>query len=477
LNPRPKAYESLAPLIMSLFLRDYLELRLTIAIKTAIIMAIMKLRGKFTVIEYGNDKGSISWRVSGTKMDGTRVRENYKTKTEALGQKQQLEIEAINAEPDHRIATTRLRPDQLAAAESAFRRLEEKKFPLTLTQAIDFALENYREPVKQTTLQAALNEFIAERQASNDRPTTIRNLKQRIGGIVDHQPEKQLAQVTDAEVKDAISKPGRGPVTRNNERRALLQFFNWASEKGYCAQNPVTAVDPVKVDHEEPQVLPLEKVRALLAAASSYKGGVVLPYVALSLFAGIRPAELSRLSWGSIKLEGGTIAIDAKGSKLRARRVIEMPRLATGKGDAKLPPNLVDWLQPHALKKTPIVGKNFRKDLDQVKERAGLVSRETAKSQAKLPKKKKGRVVQAHRYWKKLIPLCWCPDILRHTAISNHFAWCQHEGRTAQWAGNSPDMVHRHYKGLVEAEEAAEFWAIKPDSVGEIIPMPKAGAA
>ncbi len=31
----------------------------------------------------------------------------------------------------------------------------------------------------------------------------------------------------------------------------------------------------------------------------------------------------------------------------------------------------------------------------------------------------------ARRYWKKLIPVCWAPDILRHTAISNHFAMVQ----------------------------------------------------
>ena len=431
----------------------------------------MKLRGQFQIGEFANPNKSISWRVTGTKPNGERVRENYKTEAEALGRKQALEIEASNFEPDHRIATTRLTPGQIAAAESAFRRLDEKKFPLTLDQVIDYAIKNYREPVKQITLKTALEDFIEERTSANDRPLTIRNLKQRIGNIVDHQPERQLSEITEAQIKEAIEKPGRGPVARNNERRALGQFFNWATSKGYCVSTPVT-VQPVKVDKENPQIMPLAKVRALLSAASAYKDGAVLPYVALSLFAGIRPTELSRLTWANIKLDRGTIRIDEKVAKLRARRVIELPRL--GDDDAKLPPNLVDWLLPYALKKKPIVGKNWRKDLDKVKELAGLVTRETAKSATKKPKKKKGRIVQARLYWKKLVPICWCPDILRHTAISNHFAWCKHEGETATWAGNSPEMIHRHYKDLVDREDAEEFWGIKPEE--NIISLAAAGS-
>jgi hypothetical protein len=42
---------------------------------------------------------------------------------------------------------------------------------------------------------------------------------------------------------------------------------------------------------------------------------------------------------------------------------------------------------------------------------------------------------------------------------------CEHEGKTAKWAGNSPDMIHRHYKELVEPEDAREFWDIRPQNV------------
>ena len=42
----------------------------------------------------------------------------------------------------------------------------------------------------------------------------------------------------------------------------------------------------------------------------------------------------------------------------------------------------------------------------------------------------------------------WVPDYMRHTALSNNFAHNKHEGETASWAGNSPNIIHRHYKGV-----------------------------
>ncbi len=38
----------------------------------------------------------------------------------------------------------------------------------------------------------------------------------------------------------------------------------------------------------------------------------------------------------------------------------------------------------------------------------------------------------------------------------------QHEGQTASWAGNSPDIIQKHYKGLVKPKDAIEFWQLTP---------------
>ena len=33
------------------------------------------------------------------------------------------------------------------------------------------------------------------------------------------------------------------------------------------------------------------------------------------------------------------------------------------------------------------------------------------------------------------------------------------------WAGNLPNFIHRHYKGLVKETDATEFWEITPATV------------
>ena len=64
----------------------------------------------------------------------------------------------------------------------------------------------------------------------------------------------------------------------------------------------------------------------------------------------------------------------------------------------------------------------------------------------------------------------WTPDILRHTGISNHLADFQNEGKTAAWAGNSPDIIQRHYKGLVKQADAKEFWKLTPETDQTVTP-------
>jgi integrase len=174
-----------------------------------------------------------------------------------------------------------------------------------------------------------------------------------------------------------------------------------------------------------------------LSAARTYKGGSLTPYVALALFAGLRPTELARLSWDRISLKSKTITIGSDVAKMRSKRIVEMSD------------NLREWLSPFAVTKPPIVGTNWRRDFDAIKLAVDFGN----------PKRISKQDKEKHPELKP-----WTQDIMRHTAISYHLARYQHEGRTAQWAGNSPDMVQRHYKGLVKLTDSRRFWRLLPPS-------------
>jgi hypothetical protein len=139
------------------------------------------------------------------------------------------------------------------------------------------------------------------------------------------------------------------------------------------------------------------------------------------------------------------VTITASAAKKRGRRVVDIPD------------NCVAWLAPHAKKKKPIKGTNWRKDFDWVKSRIGYGNPE------RMPQGKKGK---DKKKWAHLKP--WPQDVLRHTGVSCHYRLHEDEGKTASWAGNSPDMIHAHYRALISATNARAFFEIVPGANGGV---------
>ena len=66
---------------------------------------------------------------------------------------------------------------------------------------------------------------------------------------------------------------------------------------------------------------------------------------------------------------------------------------------------------------------------------------------------------------------------LRHAFCSFHFALHSNENLTAAQAGNSPAMIHAHYKGLATKAEAEKWFAVAPSkSIANVIPLPVAAS-
>jgi hypothetical protein len=61
---------------------------------------------------------------------------------------------------------------------------------------------------------------------------------------------------------------------------------------------------------------------------------------------------------------------------------------------------------------------------------------------------------------------------MRHAFCSYHFALHANENLTAQQAGNSPAMIHGHYKGLATKAEAEKWFDVRPMKVANVIQQP-----
>ena len=402
---------------------------------------------RFHISHFTNPSRETVFRVQGYKPDGTRVRENWKTEEQAIGRKAELDIEAANIKTATatRLKATRLTDEEIRVAEAIFTKANGKP----VMAIFECGLEHYRDTLRKITVEDAYTKFLAEKERQNKRPDTMRNLKGRVGMFKKLHADKLVSDISQQMCSDFIFRDGTSPRNQVNDRLAVSNFFAWAVRREYAAANPMEKVERPEVDDTEPKILALEDCRNLLASAREHKEGLLLPYVVLGLFAGLRPAELSRLTWDKIDLADATVTLDGSMAKTRQRRIV------------KLSDNAVEWLTDYAAKKPEFTFSNFQRDFAKVKNGAGFNGKEGVKAKDGKPSLR-----------------AWVPDYMRHTAISNHFAHHKHEGETASWAGNSPNVIHRHYKALVKEAEAKEFWGITPQNVKTpVAKFPKQEAA
>ena len=212
----------------------------------------------------------------------------------------------------------------------------------------------------------------------------------------------------------------RAPVTWNNYRRHWVIFFQWAIRRNYANTNPAAALMVATVDETPPAVLSPEDAQRLLAAAAEHDAPLVR-YLAIGLFAGVRPREIERLEWPQT---GDYIEVGGKHAKTRERRLVTILD------------NLRAWLDAFPSTE-PLYVVNHRKRLFRVQ----------AATKPKIE---------------------WSPDIMRHSFATYHLALFQDSAKTEHEMGHRDrQMLFRHYRNLATKEEAEKYFAIAPTLVGK----------
>ena len=82
--------------------------------------------------------------------------------------------------------------------------------------------------------------------------------------------------------------------------------------------------------------------------------------------------------------------------------------------------------------------------------------------------------VYAHLAKRAKVP--WKRNGLRHSWISYRVAQTKNVPQVSFEAGNSPQMIHRHYLKLVTESVAKQWFAILPEQPANIIPAPQTNA-
>lgn len=133
-----------------------------------------------------------------------------------------------------------------------------------------------------------------------------------------------------------------GQSARSATFCSLRVFYAWSVARGYVRVSPAEGLRTPARPHPQPKALKLAHIRQLIAYLASLSGLRARRDEALlltALYTGLRAAELSRLRWGAVDLEAGTITIEL--SKMMHGRIVPI--------HPKLLPVLTAWQETQAL--------------------------------------------------------------------------------------------------------------------------------
>jgi len=297
-----------------------------------------------------------------------------------------------------------------------------------MIEAANFFQKHRPDLLTRKAVAEVVAELVAAKEARGKSPRYIGDLSARLTRFA-KAFAVDIGTVTTADVQRWLDGLKVAPQTAKNFRTVIHTLFEFAEARGYIVKdgNPVQGVETIKAKGGAIEIYTPAEIAALLEAAPAD----FRPVLALGAFAGLRSAEAERIEWKDINLAANRITVAADKAKTASRRIV--PIL----------PNLAAWLRPYAGHS----GRVWKGSPDDLR---------TARA---------GAVEKAKTAWKD--------NAARHSFISYRLAEVQDVPKVALEAGNSPGVIFKHYRELVEPEAAKAWFAVAPEAPANVIPMAK----
>jgi integrase len=373
---------------------------------------------KLTSVRVG---GKRFWQVVSPKLGGGRHRRTFKDRIEAQTYFDLAKTQLQNFGTAAMSISDGLRHEAIRCAEKL------RPFGKTLTDATTALVAQLELIATSQMVTHCVNELLAAGETDKLSVRYLRDLKSRLGQFVERFGTRHIASITTAEIDDWLRTLTVGAVARNTTRRRLVKLFKFAKSRGWCQAIPAAEAVRVREIASEVGILTPTELRGLLQLASQE----TLPYWAIGAFAGLRSAELERLTWADINLRRGWIKVGAKQSKTASKRLVDIQ------------PNLAEWLRPYASQTGHVAPANLRKKILEDRDRAteaGVLTRS------------------------------WPSNALRHSFASYHLAEFSDAAKLALQLGHTgPALIFQNYREVVTPDEAHEYWSIVPARPGKVV--------
>ena len=334
----------------------------------------------------------------------------------------------------------------LRLAVGAYCEATRKLSGRTLDDAIEGFLRTSAN-LKRKSLSEAVEEFVASNQprtVSHDGerpevdPVYAEQRAKRLRKFVAMFPNHAVCDLSKTHLDAFMAalpkmneRPATSPKARNHYRGVLKQFLSWSVRNDYLPSThrlfEADGMRTEKTNGGDTDFYTPKEFRTLLEASD----GPMRAIIAIGGLAGLRTQEILRLDWADVWRVPRHVEVTSAKAKTRQRRLVEIC------------PALAQWLRPYREqtkgKLWPENDNIFQKNFLSFCQETGVARKSNG---------------------------------LRHAFGTYHFALHANENLTAQQAGNSPQMVHSHYKGLATRKEAQAWFAVKPaKSKGNIVQL------
>ena len=288
----------------------------------------------------------------------------------------------------------------------------------SLIDAVNFYMSHHGSGVTGRMVVDAASDFQQAKSGAGRSAAYLRDIRYRLGGFAKafNVEVRDLAAQDVADYLEGLKLQPRG---FNNHARVLQTFFRFCQARGWLSKHVdlLSRIERRSASGSEIEIFTPGELSKLLAAASTR----VATCIAIQAFAGVRTAELFRLTWKDIERRPGHIEIVAAKAKTAARRLIPISK------------NLAAWLRvapPNGAERVwPVTLSKYHAEQALAASKADL---------------------------------SWKANGLRHSFISYRLAQTKDIAATALEAGNSPQMIFAHYRELCTEAEATDWFSILP---------------
>ena len=357
--------------------------------------------------------GYTFWKIHVPKWINPSGKDGYAyfhTKAEAERKRGEL-IAATRSESKLMVLTNAQTSDAMRALE----RLAEHGLTCTLDKAVEVALPHLLASGRHVTAEQLCKEF-AESKAASWSAVSKRNFATISKLFLAEFEGRAISEISGRDIESWLS--ARFPTAgyKANALRTIRPAFSWAVRQELLQSSPFDKVEQVRTRaHDGVDVFTPDEAARLMSCAPAD----CIAAFAILLFAGVRPTELTRLTWGNIR--EGFIHITPSIAKTQQVRNIE------------LEPTLAAWLATTGTHQTEesICPPNWLRKRQETVKAAGLQGR---------------------------------PDTARHSYATYHLALHKDVNALKANLGHSKgsDTLFVHYRAAATPADAERYWSILP---------------